>query len=74
MKDMGHGLEAKSAVAGFLKEFGAFQDEVKARMRAQDDRLEQIDRKAASVGARPALKQLERQALPLRVDALDEVI
>ncbi|WP_339948954.1 phage major capsid protein [uncultured Albimonas sp.] len=66
MKDMGHGLEAKSAVAGFLKEFGSFQDEVKARMRAQDDRLEQIDRKAASVGSRPALSRSSDAEAPHR--------
>ncbi|SFI24195.1 phage major capsid protein [Albimonas pacifica] len=66
MKDMGHGLEAKSAVAGFLKEFGAFQDEVKARMRAQDDRLEQIDRKAASVSSRPALSRASDAEAPHR--------
>lgn len=66
MKDMGHGLEAKSAVTGFLKEFGAFQDEVKARMRAQEDRLEMIDRKAATIGARPALGRASDAEAPHR--------
>ena len=66
MKDMGQGFEAKSAVAGFLKEFGAFQDEMKSRMRQQDERLELIDRKAASVGARPALSRASDAEAPHR--------
>lgn len=65
-KTMGQGLEAKSAVHGFLQEFGAFQDEMKSRLKAQDERLEMIDRKAAAVGARPALSRSADLELPHR--------
>jgi HK97 family phage major capsid protein len=63
---MGRGLETKQAVAGFLKEFSAFQDEVKARMQAQEARLEQIDRKAAGAAGRPALSRAADVEAPHR--------
>ncbi|MGM0583584.1 MAG: phage major capsid protein [Pseudomonadota bacterium] len=63
---MGRGLEAKTAVNGFLKEFNAFQDEMKARMKAQDERLEAIDRKAADGPGRPALSRAADTEAPHR--------
>ncbi|MEO0681692.1 MAG: phage major capsid protein, partial [Pseudomonadota bacterium] len=63
---MGRGLEAKTAVNGFLKEFSAFQDEVKSRMAQQEGRIEAIDRKAATVGGRPALSRASDDVAPHR--------
>lgn len=62
----GQGLETKSAVAGFLREFGVFQDEMKSRLKAQDDRMEAIDRKSVGVGGRPALSRSADLDLPHR--------
>lgn len=46
--------EVQSALAGFLHEFKAFQDDLKARMQHQEERLTMLDRKTLSA-ARPAL-------------------
>lgn len=53
---MSTGLEAKSAVNGFLNEFKNFQDEVLSRIKAQENRVEALDRKSAAA-ARPALSR-----------------
>ncbi|MEM6438137.1 MAG: phage major capsid protein [Pseudomonadota bacterium] len=63
---MGRGLEAKTAVNGFLKDFGAFQDEMKSRLSAQESRIEAIDRKAATVAGRPALGRAADELAPHR--------
>ncbi|MFN3936642.1 MAG: phage major capsid protein [Gemmobacter sp.] len=47
------GAEAR-AVAGFLSEFKGFQDDIKARLQRQDERMMMLDRKNAGF-ARPAL-------------------
>ncbi len=46
--------EVKSALAGFLNEFGAFRGDVKARLQQQEERLTMLDRKTMTAG-RPAL-------------------
>ena len=47
--------EMKSAMTGFLKEFNAFQDEVKTALQQQEERQTMLDRKTMSYG-RPALQ------------------
>ncbi|MEM1313854.1 MAG: phage major capsid protein [Pseudomonadota bacterium] len=63
---MGRGLEAKTAVNGFLKDFSAFQDEMKSRLTAQESRIEAIDRKAAGAAGRPALGRAADEIAPHR--------
>jgi HK97 family phage major capsid protein len=46
--------EAKAAMAGFLKEFSNFQDEVKSTLKHQEERLTMLNAKTMSYG-RPAL-------------------
>src|SRR5690606_30561223 len=46
--------EVKSALAGFLREFKGFQDEMTSRLQQQEERLTMLDRKSFSAG-RPAL-------------------
>ncbi|WP_333817434.1 phage major capsid protein [Tabrizicola sp.] len=46
--------EAKAAMAGFLKEFSSFQDEVKSTLKHQEERLTMLNAKTMSYG-RPAL-------------------
>jgi HK97 family phage major capsid protein len=46
--------EAKAAMAGFLKEFSTFQDEVKSTLKHQEERLTMLNAKTMSYG-RPAL-------------------
>ena len=62
---MGEIGETKSAVAGFLREFGVFQDEMKARFAQTEARMEAIDRKAAQA-ARPALSRAAETEAPHR--------
>ncbi|MGG7565670.1 phage major capsid protein [Rhodovulum sp. DZ06] len=57
------GYEAKSAVNGFLNEFKNFQDEVLSRMKAQESRVEALDRKSANA-ARPALSRAAEVEAP----------
>lgn len=52
--DLSAVAEAKSAMAGFLKEFNGFQDEVKQTLQHQEERMTMLDRKTMSYG-RPAL-------------------
>jgi HK97 family phage major capsid protein len=57
-EDLSHGpspaAEVKSAIAGFLKEFNGFQDDVKQALKHQEERLTMLDRKTMTYG-RPAL-------------------
>lgn len=46
--------EAKAAMAGFLKEFSSFQEEVKSTLKHQEERLTMLNAKTMSYG-RPAL-------------------
>ena len=46
--------EVKTAIAGFLKEFKGFQDEMKSALQLQEERLTMLDRKNMTYG-RPAL-------------------
>jgi len=46
--------EAKAAMAGFLKEFSSFQDEMKSTLKHQEERLTMLNAKTMSYG-RPAL-------------------
>lgn len=46
--------EAKAAMAGFLKEFSTFQDDVKSTLKQQEERLTMLNAKTMSYG-RPAL-------------------
>ena len=46
--------EAKAAMAGFLKEFSTFQDDVKSTLKHQEERLTMLNAKTMSYG-RPAL-------------------
>jgi HK97 family phage major capsid protein len=46
--------EAKAAMAGFLKDFTGFQDEVKSTLKHQEERLTMLNAKTMSYG-RPAL-------------------
>src|SRR5690606_41084447 len=46
--------EVKSALAGFLREFKGFQDEMTSWLQQQEERLTMLDRKSLSAG-RPAL-------------------
>ena len=46
--------EAAAALTDFVKDFRGFQERLETRLRTQEDRIAQIDRKAAAV-SRPAL-------------------
>jgi len=48
------GADVTAAMAGFLKEFNAFQGEVKTAMQQQEERMTMLDRKTMTYG-RPAL-------------------
>jgi HK97 family phage major capsid protein len=47
-------MEAKAAMAGFLKEFSTFQDDVKSTLKHQEERLTMLNAKTMTYG-RPAL-------------------
>ncbi|MCL4188166.1 MAG: phage major capsid protein [Rhodobacteraceae bacterium] len=53
---------AKAALAGFLSDFRSFQDDLKARLQLQEERLTMLDRKTISP-ARPHLAAAEPQGL-----------
>ncbi len=57
------GAEVKSAMAGFLKEFNGFQDEVKTAFQQQEDRMTMLDRKTMTYG-RPALSAAAEVDVP----------
>jgi len=57
--------EMKSAMAGFLKEFTGFQDDIKQALQHQEERLTMLDRKTTRYG-RPALSATAEQEAPHR--------
>lgn len=63
--DLSAVAEAKSAMAGFLKEFNGFQDEVKQSLQHQEERMTMLDRKTMSYG-RPALSAAVEMDAPHR--------
>ncbi|UPH70912.1 phage major capsid protein [Abyssibius alkaniclasticus] len=56
--------ETKSALGGFLNEFNAFQDELKTRLKEQENRLNMIDRKSQMTATRPVLSSRTETDLP----------
>ena len=63
--DLSAVAEAKSAMAGFLKDFNSFQDEVKQTLQHQEERMTMLDRKTMSYG-RPALSAAAEGEAPHR--------
>jgi HK97 family phage major capsid protein len=59
----GPGEETQAAMAGLLSEFKGFQDDLKARLQQQDERLTMLDRKTLSAG-RPALSSVAETGAP----------
>ncbi len=57
------GAEVKSAMAGFLKEFKGFQDDVKHALQHQEERLSMLNQKTMTYG-RPALSAAVDLAAP----------
>ena len=55
--------EAKAAMAGFLREFSSFQDEVKSTLKHQEERLTMLNAKTMSYG-RPALSARAEVEVP----------
>lgn len=55
--------EAKAVMAGFLKEFSTFQDEVKSTLKHQEERLTMLNAKTMSYG-RPALSARAEVEVP----------
>ena len=55
--------EVKTAMAGFLNEFGRFQAEMKIALQQQDERLTMLDRKTTTYG-RPALAAAAETGTP----------
>ena len=53
--------EAKAAMTGFLHDFKTFQDEIKSRIKEQENRLTMLDRKSF-VSERPALSRADVEA------------
>jgi HK97 family phage major capsid protein len=47
-------MEVKTALSGFLSEFGAFQSEIKSKLKEQEAHLAMLDRKSTAL-SRPAL-------------------
>jgi HK97 family phage major capsid protein len=56
-------VEARTALDGFIEEFRGFRGRLETRLRAQDDRIATLDRKAA---ARPALSAAAERETPHR--------
>ena len=57
------GADVTAAMAGFLKEFSAFQGEVKTVMQQQEERMTMLDRKSMTYG-RPALSAHAEAEVP----------
>jgi len=57
------GVEVKTAMTGFLKEFSGFQAEVKTALQQQEERMTMLDRKTMTYG-RPALSATAEVAVP----------
>jgi HK97 family phage major capsid protein len=61
----GAALEAAGMLKQFVRDFRGFQDRVETKLRAQDDRLSEVDRKA-SASRRPALAAETPEDAPVR--------
>jgi HK97 family phage major capsid protein len=55
--------EVRTAVAGFLREFKGFQDDMTSKLQHQEERLTMLDRKSYAAG-RPALSAAADQGAP----------
>jgi HK97 family phage major capsid protein len=54
--------EVKAALTGFLSEFGAFQSEIKMKLKEQDTRLAMLDRKSIASSRPPLGRGAEAEA------------
>jgi len=54
-EDVSPAKELKSAMAGFMNDFKDFSDGIHAKFQKQDERMNKLDRKTMTAGARPAL-------------------
>lgn len=54
-EDVSPAKELKSAMAGFMNDFKNFSDGIHAKFQKQDERMNKLDRKTMTAGARPAL-------------------
>ena len=62
--DPAQAVDLAAEMTGFLSDFGAFQADIKSRLKQQEDRMTQhLDRKSIS-RARPALSNAVEQAAP----------
>ncbi len=57
------GVEVKAAMQGFLSEFSAFRDEIKSKLKEQEDRLNMYDRKSIPA-SRPILSAVAEVEVP----------
>lgn len=56
-------VEVKAALSGFLNEFQAFQSDIKAKLKEQENQLAMLDRKSAAL-SRPALARAAETETP----------
>ncbi len=56
-------VEIKTAMQGFLSDFGAFQTEIKSKLKEQEDRLNMYERKSIA-SSRPALSATAEVEVP----------
>ncbi|NYS23970.1 phage major capsid protein [Rhodobacteraceae bacterium 2376] len=56
--------EVKAAVAGFLSEFKAFQDDIQVSLQQQEERMTMLDRKHAQAVTRPVLSRADDAGAP----------
>ena len=54
-EDVSPAKELKSAMVGFMNDFKDFSDGIHAKFQKQDERMNKLDRKTMTAGARPAL-------------------
>jgi HK97 family phage major capsid protein len=55
-------LEVKNALAGFLGEFKAFQNEIKSKLKEQESQLAMLDRKSIAAARPPLAGAADREA------------
>ena len=55
-EDVSPVAEVKTAVTGFMKDFKAFQSDIKARFQQQEEKMTMMERKSQSL-KRPVLSQ-----------------
>lgn len=55
-------MEVKTALSGFLSEFGAFQSEIKSKLKEQEARLAMLDRKSIAMNRPPLARGAEGDA------------